>query len=374
MRNIDRRQWLKAAGLTGSLAMFGTAGNAAASLVEFPAKRVIAPNGLVKLNSNENPYGPSDSVRKAITESFDTACRYPFAALQGLIEMIADKEGVTKEHIVVTGGSTEGLNATGLTYAIGGGEIIAAHPTFQAMLNYAEGFGAYVHRVPVNDKMEHDLEAMAQRITSKTRLIFLCNPNNPTGTLLDAGKVRDFCDSISERAVVFSDEAYYDFITTPDYPSMTELVREGKNVIVSKTFSKVYGMAGIRVGYLVARPDIADRLRGNVMANTNILGIAGAKQALKDDDFYKFSVAKNMEAKAHIYGVLDDLKLDYIKSHTNFIFFYTGRHINEMIAQMKAQNVSIGRPFPPMYDWARISTGTMEEVKAFGVALKKVMA
>ncbi|MEM8893256.1 MAG: histidinol-phosphate transaminase [Bacteroidota bacterium] len=374
MRNIDRRQWLKAAGLTGSLAFFGGASNAASNLVEFPAKRVFAPNGMAKLNSNENPFGPSDSVRKAITESFDRACRYPFGALQGLIDMIADKEGVSREHIVVTGGSTEGLNATGLTYAVGGGEIIAAHPTFQAMLRYAEGFGAYVHRVPVNDAMEHDLEAIALRMTGKTRLIFLCNPNNPTGTLLDADKVRDFCDSISERAVVFSDEAYYDFITTPDYPSMTELVREGKNVIVSKTFSKVYGLAGIRVGYLVARPDIAERLRGNVMANTNILGIAAAKQALKDDDFYKFSVAKNAEAKQHIYGVLDDLKLDYIKSQTNFIFFHTGRHINEMISAMKRENVWIGRPFPPMFEWARISTGTMEEVKAFGNALKKVMA
>ena len=369
MKNIDRRQWLKSAGLGGS---FFFLGGLEAMALDTPSRPLLT-GEMAQLNSNENPYGPSKRVRTAITNTFDDACRYPFMALPQLVEMIAEKEGVTKDHIVVTGGSTEGLKAAGLTFGIGGGEIIAADPTYQALLRYAETFGTYIHRVPVNEKMEHDLEAMAKRVTSKTRLIFICNPNNPTGTLLDKHKLRDFCMTFDKQAVIFSDEAYYDFITEPDYPSMVELVKKDRNIIVSKTFSKVFGLAGLRVGYLIARPDIATRLKAGVMANTNILAIEAAKEALKDDDFYKFSIAKNMEAKESIYSTLDHLNLPYIHSHSNFVFFKTGRHINDVIALMKKENILIGRPFPPMYDWARISTGTMKEMALFGQALKKVM-
>ncbi|MEM1260024.1 MAG: histidinol-phosphate transaminase, partial [Bacteroidota bacterium] len=330
-------------------------------------------NPIAKLNSNENPFGPSKRVRLAITKAFDKACRYPSIVFRPLLEQIAETEGVTADHIVITGGSTEGLKATGLTYGIDQGEIIAADPTFQAMLRYAEGFGAYVHRVPVDDTMGHDLKAMAQRINNKTRLIFVCNPNNPTGTLIEKNALRDFCSSISKKAVVFSDEAYYDFITEVDYPSMVALVKEGMNVIVSKTFSKVYGLAGMRIGYLVARPDIAARLRNNIMAMTNVLAIEAAKVALQDDDFYTFSILKNTEAKNAIYKTLDDLNLEYIKSHTNFVFFKTGRPISEMIVEMKKEQVIIGRPFPPFYEWCRISTGTMESMAMFDKALKKVL-
>ena len=173
--------------------------------------------------------------------------------------------------------------------------------------------------------------------------------------------------------MVFSDEAYYDFIMEPEYPSMVELVKEGMNVIVSKTFSKVYGLAGVRIGYLVARPDIAARLRKNIMAMTNVLAIEAAKVALTDDEFYKFSLLKNQEAKTSLYKTLDDLNLEYIKSHTNFVFFKTGRHISEMIPAMKKEGVIIGRPFPPFYDWCRISTGTEENMAMFDRALKKVL-
>ncbi|MDX1628058.1 MAG: histidinol-phosphate transaminase [Fulvivirga sp.] len=254
------------------------------------------------------------------------------------------------------------------------GEIIAADPTFQALLRYAERFGGHVHRVPLNDKLEHDLEAMEKRVTGKTRLIFLCNPNNPTGTILEKNKLYDFCKSTAGKTMVFSDEAYYDFITDANYPSMVELVKEDYNVIVSKTFSKVYGLAGMRIGYLIARPDVALRLRNNIMAMTNVLAIEAAKQALKDDEFYKMSLIKNEEAKTYIYKKLDELSLPYVRSHTNFVFFKSGRDIHKMVEAMGKHNVVIGRPFPPMYDWVRISTGTMEQMKNFGDALSKVMA
>ncbi|MGB5820514.1 MAG: histidinol-phosphate transaminase [Saonia sp.] len=369
MKNIDRRQWLKAAGLSSGFTFLG---GLQAMALDFPS-RPLDSNKMVRLNANENPYGPSKRVRTVITQTFDDACRYPFRALSGLVDMIAEKEGVPRDYVVVTGGSTEGLKATGLAFGRENGEIIAADPTFQAMLSYAETFGSHIHRVPVTDTMEHDLEAMAQRVTNKTGLIFICNPNNPTGTLLNKDKLKDFCTSLDDKAIIFSDEAYYDFITEPDYPSMVELVKAGRNIIVSKTFSKVFGLAGLRIGYLIARPDIAERLKASVMANTNILAIEAAKEGLRDNDFYKFSLVKNEEAKKSIYTTLDTIGLEYIKSHTNFVFFKSGRPIHTLIEAMKKENVLIGRPFPPMYDWARISTGTMEEMELFGNALKKVM-
>ncbi|WP_222984296.1 pyridoxal phosphate-dependent aminotransferase [Flagellimonas meishanensis] len=371
MNTIERREWLKSIGLSAGFTLLGGVGGWAG---ETKKEFIVSSKNLVaKLDSNENPYGPSKRVREAITHAFDKACRYPSVVFRPLLEKIAEKEGVPTDHIVITGGSTEGLNAAGLTFGNGGGELIAADPTFQAMLRYAEGFGAYVHRVPVDENLGHDLEAMANRLNTKTSLVFLCNPNNPTGTLLDKHKLRVFCISMGKETMVFSDEAYYDFIMEPDYPSMVELVKEGMNVIVSKTFSKVYGLAGMRIGYLVARPDIAARLRKNIMAMTNVLAIEAARTALEDDEFYKFSLMKNMEAKKAIYSCLDDLGLEYVPSHTNFVFFKTGRPISEMIAEMKKHDVLIGRPFPPFYEWARISTGTMEDMQRFDSALRKVM-
>lgn len=326
-----------------------------------------------RLSSNENPFGPSEKVRMAMQKAFDNGCRYPNSFANELMEMIAAKEGVTTDHIVLTGGSTEGLKIAGLTYGIEGGEIIAAQPTFLSMMNYAEMFGASVNWVPVGEDMGLDLEEMNRRISYRTRMIFLCNPNNPTSTVLQADQLQDFCRSVSKRVMVFSDEAYYDFIEEKDYPSMISLVKEGQHVIVSRTFSKVYGLAGLRIGYLVARPDIARVLQQRVVAYTNILAIAAATEALKDDEFYDFSVAKNREGKKIIYSALDELNLNYVKSHTNFVFFQSGRPIRSLITEMRDEGVQIGRPFPPFMDWCRISTGTIDEVKLFTSSLKKVL-
>ena len=369
MKNTDRRQWLKSVGLASSFALV--------SGIDALAKDYYQPHTtveeLVKLNANENPYGPSEKVRAVLKKSFDIACRYPFGVLRDLVDMIAEKEGLSKDHIVVCGGSTEGLKVAGLLYGKQGKEIIAADPTFQSLLRYSENFGGKIHRVPVNEALEHDLEKMAGKVNKNTGLIMLCNPNNPTGTLIAKDRLKDFCTSFDQKAIIFSDEAYYDYIIDPDYPSMVGLVKEGRNVIVSRTFSKVYGMAGLRIGYLIAKPEIAKALKAGVMAMSNTLAIEAAKEALGDDEFYKFSLLKNAEAKASIYTTLDELDLEYVKSHTNFVFFKSGRPVQELISAMKEKHVLIGRPFPPMLNWARISTGTTAQTQKFNTALRAVM-
>jgi len=375
MTDLSRRSWLKGAGLMSSLAVIG----GIAPLDQLSAKEIkkFRPRpliGNIKLSSNENPYGPSEKVRQAMISNFDQACRYPFSYSGELIEKIAAKEGVSKDHIVLAGGSTEGLKVVGLTYGMNGGEIIAAQPTFLALMTYAAQWGGSVNWVPVDKNMMHDLDEMEKRISSKTKLIFLCNPNNPTSTLLPADRVLDFCNTVSHKVTIFSDEAYYDFIEDRNYPSMVSLVKKGKNIIVSKTFSKVYGLAGLRIGYMVAKPEIAASLRKNIMAFTNVLAIEAAKNALDDQEFYDFSLNKTLEAKKIILEGLDDLNLEYAPSNTNFIFFKSGRNIENLQQQMLAKGIMVGRPFPPFDDWCRISTGTLEEVIQFNDALKKVLS
>lgn len=372
---MDRRAWLKKGGALGALSLLA-APTLASRLTEREV-REFKPRPLsnpVQLNFNENPFGPSAKVRKAMTDAFDMGCRYPDDLIEELAHMLAKKEGVTREHIVIGGGSSEGLKMTGATFTQGGGEIIAARPTFLAMMVYARQWGATINWVDLDEQFTHDLDEMERRISSKTKLIFLCNPNNPTSTVVDKNRLKNFCESASKRTIVFSDEAYYDFIEEPNYPSMVELVKKGENVIVSRTFSKVYGLAGLRVGYLIAKPELANRIRENMPANSNVLALKAAMTALNDQEFYNFSLNKVKEGKQLMYSTMDKLGLEYVKSHTNFIFFKTGRDIIDFNSQMLAEGVRVGRPFPPYNEWCRISMGTIEEVEIFNKALTKVMS
>lgn len=374
MKKLDRRAWLKTAGLTGAFSMLGglSAVQAKDEAIA-PAAATSTTDAIARLSSNENPMGPSPKARQAMVEAFEWGCRYPHSYATALAEKIAKKHGVSREHIVLGSGSSEGLKCTALAFGLHGAEVISAAPTYLSLLAYAEQFGAHINMVPLDDNLVHDLEAMGARITNQTGLVFVCNPNNPTGTVVPAQQLKNFCSDVSSRVNVFVDEAYFEYIDQP-YPSMIELVKEEKNVIVSRTFSKVYGLAGIRMGYLVARPDIADRIRKNRMSMLNVLAINAAQVALDDGKFYQASLTHNKKAKQLIYDTLDDLKLKYIPSSTNFVFFHTGRDIKEVIPAMLEHKVRVGRPFPPLTDWCRISTGAMEDVKLFTKGLRKMMA
>jgi histidinol-phosphate aminotransferase len=367
---LSRRQWLRSASfVSGAALLTGTGAISALSTEEVRKFNPRPLDSLIRLGSNENPYGPSLKVRKAMEQAFDLGCRYPWSFNSSLQKMIAEKEGVPTDHIVLVAGSTEGLKITGITYAGPGDEIISGLPTFLSLMTYAETWGATINWVPLDRDLNYDLQEIEKRVSSKTKLVFLCNPNNPTGKLLPANEVLDFCNAVSKKTMVFSDEAYCDYIEDPNYPSMTQLVKEGKNVIVSKTLSKVYGLAGIRLGYLVARPDIAAKLSERVVANTNIMAIEAGKAALQDADFYQFSLSKNKEARDLIESTLNQLKLPFLPSQANFVFFHANQDASSLAKKMLAKGIIVGRPFPPFNDWCRISTGTIEEVQLFNQAL-----
>lgn len=369
---MTRRQWL----LSSSIATAGLALSPSAALADrsssWSRSRGDGPVR-ARLNSNENPYGPSERARQAMIEAFPEGCRYPWRQYHALEELIAKQEGVTPEHIVLGAGSHEILRLAGTAYGVHGGEVLIPHPTFEGMESYAASVGAYVHRVPLTEDFELDLEAMDRRITQAVRLVFVCNPNNPTGTIVAGDRLRDFCQTVARRAVVLVDEAYHDYVEAAEYSSMIDLVRQGHNIIVSRTFSKIHGLAGLRVGYGVARPDIASRLRRfRTSHSVNILGLRAAMASYQDKDFQAFSRRKNAEVRSYLYRVLGELGYRYLPSHANFVFFHLGRDAQVFQEAMEKRGVLVGRPFSPYLDWCRVSLGTMEEMKFFATALREL--
>ena len=373
MKNINRRNWIKAAGLSAAAISTGSCKlNAAESKMESSAKSNA--DAIIRLSSNENRYAPSAKIKQAMYDAMDLSYLYSPGHYKPLIKKIADKEGVGEDNILLVSGSNEGLKLTGLCYAMNGGEIITSTPTYKALLSYAEEFGGVINTVDLDQDLKFNLEEMEKRVNSKTQMVFLCNPNNPTGTLLDGDTTKDFVDRVSDKTMVFSDEAYADYIEEANYPTMVPFVKQGKNVIVSRTFSKVYGMAGVRVGYLIARPDIISTMKPRVMSYVNMMGVYGALAALDDKEFYNYSLQKNREAKETIYKVCDDLGLRYVKSSTNFVFHQIKQDISTYAKQMLDQGVKVGRPFPPLTDWCRISTGNDADMEAWKKAMYEVYA
>ncbi len=364
---ITRRNLLKLLGVSGVTLPLTTIGKD----IDIPSLPEIQTRGQIKLSSNENPYGPSPKVRQAIINAFDEACRYPYSRVAELEKKIAQREGVDPSMVLVTGGSNEGLRATGRLFGVEKKEIIACKPTYLALMTYAEEFDCKINWVPLDENLRYDLNEISRRVSKNTSMIFICNPNNPTGTMLEAKDLEDFCISKAQKTCVFVDEAYYDYSINDGYPTMTKLVKEGHNVIVSRTFSKIYGLAGVRIGYLIASAERIAELKKCTMAGTNILATHAAMTAYDEKSFFNYSLSKNKEALSILYKALDDLNLEYVESYTNFVFFKTGVHIDEFSAFMKKKEILVGRPFPPYLDWCRISTGKIEDIRRFTDVLRE---
>ena len=365
--HLNRRNWLKANVLVAA----GLAIKPSASLDPIPKLR--RDGDAIRLHSNENPAGPSEAARRAMIEAFDLGGQYPAEHYRKLAVKIAEKEGVTPEHVVIGAGSSEVLRMAGTAYGLGGAEILTAFPTYEGMERAARQIGAYVHRVPLNDDLAADLEEMNSRTTQAVKLVFLCNPNNPTGVVLPGNEVKAFCEEVSRRAVVFVDEAYHEYVDDPAYSSMIDLVRGGENVIVSRTFSKIFGLAGLRVGYGIARPDIAERLRAfRTGSGINILGLHAALTSYTDTDHVTKSREVNAAGKTYVTGALREAGFRVLPSQTNFIFFHLGSDVREFGAVMRENGIRVGRPFPPYLDWCRLSIGTLDEMKQFVKAFGEV--
>jgi histidinol-phosphate aminotransferase len=273
------------------------------------------------------------------------------------------------------GGSTEMFSIACLAYGGAGKQVLVAEPTYSGFVSYVERIGGKLVRVPVNDRWETDLGAMAHRVTG-TSLVYICNPNNPTGTVVNGAKLNEFCAKQAREHMVLVDEAYFELQDAAQQAGMVELVRQNANVIVLRTFSKIFGLAGLRVGYAIARPDIIAELRRwqTTFCAVNRLGIVAARAAYLDSEHIELSRQRVAAARQQLYPVLEQLgHKPILNSQANFIAFEAKGGSPELINRLRSEyNIGV-RPFEFLgKSWVRISMGTREEMVSVATALRRI--
>lgn len=372
--HIHRRDWLKqstlaALGLGFSLRSLGGE--------DYLPRELGSETGLINLGSNENPYGLAPGAKKAISDLISSSHRYQYniPALQTFRKELAEYYGVTVDHILVTPGSGEALNLMARAYS--GGNLVTATPTFGILPNTAKKIGVTVKEIPLDNKKIHDLDALLKAIDANTSQVYICNPANPTGTIVQPAALKAFCEEASRRTMVSIDEAYIDFLDAPYNESMVSLVKGGnKNIVVIRTFSKIHALAGIRVGFVLAHPDTIKTLAGNYFGNSNFcmsaLSMTAAMASLKDISHSVSSKQKNAAAREFTTKSLQEMGYHCIPSYTNFLFFHLNNYQGDFAKDMLAKNVLLRSHDLPDGKWCRVSIGTMEEMKKFMEIMKGV--
>ena len=367
--SISRRKFAQLLGAGAACAVVKPAFSLA---VESAARSTST--GVVRLSSNENPYGPSPKALKAMTDSFGLSCRYPDEQNDLLIDALAKLNGVNHDQILLGDGSSEILQLCADTFTGSTrGKLVAADPTFEAILNNAAINGAEVVKVPLTSSFSHDLPKMSA--AAKQGLIYICNPNNPTASITPKNEVREFIAKAPRQTMILVDEAYFHYADSPDYESAIPLIKDHPNLIVARTFSKIYGMAGLRCGYCVAQKETIERMRPHQMWDSvNIMALAAAIANLNDPDQVTNGQRLNSEAKAFVTGELDKMGYKQIPSQANFIMIDMKRPVVPLIQALKQRNVQVGRLFPALPNHMRVTIGKKNEMESFLSAFRQVAA
>lgn len=357
------RQIATAAALTAGPAAF--ADLALSELV--PGSRAAEPGGPIILSRNENAYGPSEKVIASMQQAVQFANRYPDPAVSTLHERIAQSHSVKPGQLVLGCGSGEILNIAAAAFLGPGKKLITALPTFEAIGRYAKVLGAEVVEVPLAKDYSHDLAAMLSHADSSTGLVYICNPNNPTGSLTPRKALEDFIGELPPATTVLLDEAYHHFVpATPDYVSFLEKPVNDKRVIVARTFSKVFGLAGMRIGYAVGAEEKIQMLSARRLAEgLNAVAVRCALIAYDEADYVKFSASRNAADRQEFFNQAGSRHLQVIPSVTNFAMFHAGRPATEVIEHFRKNNMAIARLFPSMNTFVRVSFGKPSEMKEF---------
>ncbi|GAB4048178.1 pyridoxal phosphate-dependent aminotransferase [Spirosoma litoris] len=385
---LTRRDWLRASGLlTAGLGLSrftpAEAARPTAPLVSgFTNEFAFAddpfdkmPKLRARLFANENPLGISASAKEAIIKATEVGNRYAWMEFGQLKSLIATDDGVKPANIMMAPGSSDILMAAADHFAKGGGTILTSTMTYDDLLQRAEKQGAKIKALPMTKEYKFDLNAIKANITPDVKLVYIVNPNNPTGTIIPTPELEAFIREVSPKVPVFIDEAYIDFYEPADRPKLGKLVAEGMNVILARTFSKIHGFAGLRLGYAIAQPDTLKTLKAYtngdfaVSITTLMAGIA----SYKDIDWQNHCRAENAKARAYTTKALSDLGYEVIPSSTNFILFPIRMKTKSFEGQMFAQGIGIqtrdfnGQPY------CRVSVGTMDEMAIFMDGFKKVV-
>ncbi len=362
----NRRHWLQQslvaiAGLTISTDIIG-----------MPKAYNSPMAGSVLLNSNENPYGPSPMARKAIQEHYTSSNRYPFKFIPLLKQKIAAHWGVGQENILMGAGSSEIIGLVSLYVSLKKKKVITAEPGYKAWNGQAASFGLEFVRTPLTRERKNDLSAMLAAIDEQTAMVYICNPNNPTGTFVDTNALRNFATEASKKTMVFIDEAYTEYA---ELVSLADLAVNNPNIVVAKTFSKIYGLAGARVGYAIAHPDMIRKIASFQAWADGSVGIVSAVAALAsldDVNFVTDTRAKAAQARTLCSDTFRQLSLEYIPSTTNFMLFNMDPIKKNLIKDMEAKNIYVQARDHFNGRWCRVSMGTIDEMQLFCKALKDI--
>lgn len=365
---MERRDWLKISGLT--LAGVSTA----ASTFAFSDKIRPSDDGMIHLDKNENPYGVSPMALKALKETLPDGNRYLVSNISSnLFQKLAEREKLNANNFLITAGSIEVLGLTSIYVSRKGGSVVCPYPTFATLPNNCKNLGMELINVPVTGDKIIDLEAMKSKIKADTKLVYLCNPNNPTGTILDAKILRNFVEEVSQQTMVMVDEAYFEFLNQ----SVSDMVKTNKNVLISRTFSKVYGFAGLRVGYIIGHADtIKDMAKYQASGSMGVsrISMSAAIAALDDKDFLAMYLKKNREAADYTYKALNDLGIGAVSSQANFVMFPIDTYKGTFAKDMADKKILLRDDFKELNGnkWGRVSIGTMDEMKTFIDTFKQV--
>ena len=368
--NLSRRAWLQRSAMAAAILPVSRWYQPDQS--ELNSKQAIS-EGVIRLNMNENAYGPSEAARKAIMESLSEANRYPRHFTTALRAEIAKRDNVTPDHVLLTAGSTELLGLAGLVFGLDKGDLVACNPTFDFLLLYAERLGCSWGRTPLTPTYQQDLNGLDKACGSNTKLIFVCNPNNPTGIEIPTAELRSFCETQAKKYPVYVDEAYVELSPNGRNSSMASLVDSNPNIIVGRTFSKVHGLAGMRIGYAIANPVTIERLANLHTGRGMTLSCAAAAAALaclKDPDFESYSRTKIIEGREMVCKAFDRWGVEYMPSAANFVFFRNDKFSMDPVEAMEKENI-LTRSYDYFPGWTRVSVGTTEEIEAFiGAAIR----
>lgn len=347
------------------------------SFNEYTPPRLPDPDKLkARLMWNENPYGPSPKAAEAFSKAAIRGNHYSWNSLNALIEKIADREKVPPENVMMGPGSSDLLEKTALVCFGQGGHIVTGDPCYMSLVHVAEAMGGKWKAVKLTEDNQHDLDAMEAAIDDETRMVYITNPNNPTGTTTNAKKLMDFCRRVSEKVPVFIDEAYLELSANGMKDSMAPLVAEGKNVFVSRTFSKIHGMAGLRIGYMLGREDMLKGINKITRGGMGITGpsLLAASASMDDDGFLSECREKISAARQCTCKVLDEKNIVYLPSQTNFVIFPIPMAGDVFLEKVYEDMVGVRAFKFWQKDWCRVSMGTPEEMDFFAETLHKIIS
>lgn len=333
-------------------------------------------DALAHLSSNENPFGPSEKTLEAMKYAFKYSMRYGYPD-NDVTQRIADEHGMKEENILLGAGSGEILEVVGLTYLGHDKKVVGVEPTYTTVYGTATGIDADVIALPLDPDHGQNVEQMVDTVNRHYReigLVYLCNPNNPTGVAMSAAEVAYVLDNIPEDVPVLIDEAYHHFVEDPAYEESLKYVHEGRRVVIARTFSKLHGMAAMRIGFAMAPPDMIDEMRPYTTGSVNALARWGAVAAMEDVEAQRRLLAHNKKWRDQTIADLASLGYESIPSQTNFFMVNLRRPVAPIRQAFRERKVAVGRDFPPMLDHLRVSVGTEEEMGRFMNAFEDIMA